>query len=89
MNSRTTRRFRQMLSELPVNIRRQAKRAYRLFRENSRHPSLQFKKVHNTDPIYAARININYRAVGIVDNGEIIWFWIGPHTEYEKLLGEL
>lgn len=89
MNSRTTRRFRQMLLELPANIRRQAKEAYRLFRENSRHPSLRFKKVHNTDPIYAARININYRVVGIVYNGEIIWFWIGPHTEYEKLLGEL
>ena len=89
MNSRTTRRFRQMLSELPTNIRRQAKEAYRLFRENSRHPSLRFKKVHNTDPIYAARININYRVIGIVDNGEIIWFRIGPHTEYEKLLGEL
>ena len=89
MNSRTTRLFRQMLSELPANIRRQAKEAYRLFRENSRHPSLQFKKVHNTEPIYAVRININYRAVGIVDNGEIIWFWIGPHTEYEKLLDKL
>ena len=89
MNSRTTRHFRQMLSELPANIRRQAKETYRLFRENPRHPSLRFKKVHNTDPIYAARININYRVVGIVDNGEIIWFWIGPHTEYEKLLGEL
>ena len=89
MNSRTTKRFRQMLSELLTNIRRQAKEAYRLFRENSRHPSLRFKKVHNTDPIYAAHININYRVVGIVDNGEITWFWIGPHTEYEKLLGEL
>ena len=89
MNSRTTKRFRQMLSELPVNIQRQTKEAYKLFMEDSRHPSLRFKKVHNTDPIYAARININYRVVGIVDSGEIIWFWIGPHTEYEKLLGEL
>ena len=89
MNSRTTKRFRQMLSELPVNIRKQAKESYKLFREDLRHPSLRFKKVHNTDPIYAARININYRVVGIVDSGEIIWFWIGPHTEYEKLLGEL
>ena len=61
----------------------------KLFRENSRHPSLRFKKIHNTEPIYAARININYRAVGIVDNEDIVWFWIGPHTEYEKLLKEL
>lgn len=89
MNSRTTRRFRQMLAKLPANIRQQAKDAYRLFRENSRHPSLRFKKVHNTQPIYAVRINIDYRAVGVVDGGEIIWFWIGPHTEYERLLDAL
>ena len=78
-----------MLAKLPVNIRQQAKEAYRLFRENSRHPSLRFKKVHNTQPIYAVRINIDYRAVGVVDDGEVIWFWIGPHTEYERLLDAL
>ena len=89
MNSRTTKRFRQMLAKLPSNIRQQAKGAYKLFRENSHHPSLQFKKVHDTEPIYAVRININYRAVGVFDNGEIVWFWIGPHTEYEKLLDQL
>ena len=89
MNSKTTKRFRQMLSKLPKDIRQQAREAYKLFSENSRHPSLQFKKIHSTESIYAARININYRVVGVVDNGEIIWFWIGPHTEYEKLLDEL
>ena len=89
MNSKTTKRFRQMLSKLPRDIRQQARGAYKLFSENSRHPSLRFKKIHSTEAIYAARININYRVVGVVDNGEIIWFWIGPHTEYEKLLDEL
>ena len=61
MNSRTTKRFRQMLAKLPSNIRQQAKGAYRLFRENSHHPSLQFKKVHDTEPIYAVRINQDLR----------------------------
>ena len=89
MNSRTTKRFRQMLAKLPSNIRQQAKGTYRLFTENPRHPSLQFKKIHNTEPIYSVRININYRAVGVVRNGVIVWFWIGPHTEYEKLLDQL
>ncbi|RKU35061.1 hypothetical protein C6496_17340 [Candidatus Poribacteria bacterium] len=86
MNSSTTKRFRQMLAKLPNNIRQQAKDAYGLFRENPYHPSLRFKKVHNTESIYAVRININYRAVGVVDGGKIVWFWIGPHAEYEKLL---
>ncbi len=89
MNSKTTKRFRQMLSKLPSDIRLQAREAYRLFSENSHHPSLRFKKIHGTESIYSARININYRAVGVVDKGEIVWFWIGPHTEYEKLLTEL
>ncbi|MCY3721359.1 MAG: hypothetical protein OXG97_03965 [Candidatus Poribacteria bacterium] len=89
MNSKTTKRFRQMLSRLSRDIRQQAREAYRLFSKDPRHPSLRFKKVHATESIYAARININYRVVGVVDNGEIVWFWVGPHTEYEKLLNEL
>jgi len=89
MNSRTTRRFRQMLAKLPSDIRRQAREAYRLFRQNPNHPGLRFKKVHNTEPIYSARINIDYRAVGVIDGGEIVWFWIGPHAEYDKLLSRL
>ena len=89
MNSRTTKRFRQRLAKLPRNVQQQAKEAYRMFRENLHHPSLRFKKVHDTEPIYAVRINITYRAVGVVDSGEIVWFWIGPHTEYEKLLDQL
>ena len=47
MNSRTTKRFRQMLAKLPSNIRQQAKGAYRLFRENPHHPSLRFKKTQH------------------------------------------
>ena len=53
MNSRTTKRFRQMLAKLPGNIRQQAKGAYKLFTENPHHPSLQFKKIHNTELIYS------------------------------------
>ncbi|RKU30570.1 hypothetical protein C6499_05905 [Candidatus Poribacteria bacterium] len=89
MNSRTTKRFRQMLAKLPSNIQQQAKGAYKPFRENSHHPSLQFKKTYDTEPIYFVGININYRTIGVVENEEIVWFWIGPHAEYENLLGEL
>ncbi len=89
MNPRTTKRFRQMLSKFPSNIRQQAKEAYRFFTENPNHPSLRFKNVHNTASIYSVRININFRAVGVIENGVIVWFWIGPHTEYERLLDEL
>jgi hypothetical protein len=85
MTSKTTRRFRQMLAALPQELRSQAREAYRLFRENPHHPGLQFKKVHVTEPIYSVRITLDYRAVGVVDGAEIVWFWIGPYREYELL----
>ncbi len=78
-----------MLAKLPRDVRRQAREAYRLFMQNPNHPGLRFKKVHDAEPIYSARINIDYRAVGVLDGNEIIWFWIGPHAEYDKLLSRL
>lgn len=89
MTSRTTRRFRELLAKLPEDIRRQARGAYRLFLANPGHPSLQFKPVHPSAPIYSARISLGYRAVGTIDQGCVVWFWIGPHSEYDKLLRNL
>ncbi len=89
MTSRTTRRFRSSLRALPAEIQRQAAEAYKLFLDNPRHPSLQFKQVHATEPVYSVRISRNYRAVGVLLGQEMLWFWIGAHGEYEKLLKSL
>ena len=50
MNSRATPRFWAAYGELPEEIQARAKNAYARFREDPRHPSLQFKKVHDTEP---------------------------------------
>jgi len=89
MISHTTQSFRKALLKLPDYVRSQARVAYRQFLEDPYYPSLQFKCIHATDPAYSARINIDYRAVGILNNNEIVWFWIGPHSEYDKLLKRL
>jgi hypothetical protein len=89
MNSRRTLRFRQLLAALPANVRNQAAIAYRHFRDDPSHPSLHFKKVHPKLPIYSARINDDYRAVGQMRANGIVWFWIGKHEEYERLLKQL
>ncbi len=89
MKSRTTKRFRQAYGALPEQVRRQAREAYRLFAQNPQHPSLRFRRVHATLPVYSARVNIDYRAVGIRDDDEIVWFWIGSHGEYDQLLARL
>ena len=70
-------------------MQEQAREAYRLFRTDPFHPSLRLKRVHVTQPIYSVRINIDCRAVGVRRNDEIIWFWIGPHHAYDRLLKRL
>jgi plasmid maintenance system killer protein len=89
MNSRRTRRFRDALAALPLNIRKQAATASPRFRADPNHPSLHFKNVHPTLPIYSARINDDYRVVGQMRSDAIVWFWIGKHEEYERLLKKL
>lgn len=86
MISHTTEKFRKAFAELPADVQKQARQAYRLFIENPQHPSLRFKPIHPNRPIYSARVGIDYRAVGIKDENEIIWYWIGSHAEYDKLI---
>lgn len=89
MNSRTTRQFRELFAVLPAHVQSQAREAYRLFRENPAHPGLHFKKVHANPPTFSARVGISYRAVGSLDGDTVIWFWIGSHADYDKLLAQL
>jgi hypothetical protein len=89
VRARASPRFWAAYRELPPGIRDPARKAYCLFLENPRHPSLHFKKVHNRDPIYSVRVTLGYRALGLLEDEDITWFWIGSHAEYDRLLGNL
>jgi hypothetical protein len=89
MNSRTTRSFRELFAELPARVQKQARHAYRLFRENPAHPGLHFKQVHADPPTYSVRVGISYRAAGVFDGDTVIWYWIGSHADYDKLIAQL
>ncbi|NEO29922.1 MAG: hypothetical protein F6K36_05615 [Symploca sp. SIO3C6] len=89
MNSRITSQFRQAFGNLPEKVKQQTRETYRQFKQNPNHPSLRFKKVHPELPIYSARVSKNYRAVGQLYGDTVIWFWVGSHTEYDKLISQL
>lgn len=89
MKSHTTKRFREVFKGLPKHIQQQAREAYKLFQQNPYHPSLRFKQVHPTKPVYSVRISCDNRALGVRDRDEIVWFWIGSHADYDKLLSKL
>jgi len=86
MKSFTSRRFRETYGNLPDQARLQARRAYQLFRQNPSHPGLNFKTVDSENNIYSARIGLGYRALGTIDGEAIVWFWVGPHGDYDKLV---
>ncbi len=86
IESRTTRRFWRLFSDLPLEVQRDAKRAYRLFRSNPAHPGLQFKKLEGERDIYSARIGLDYRALGVKRQDRLVWYWIGNHADYDRLV---
>ena len=89
MKSFLTEDFIDCYKKLPRHVRTQARKSYQIWKENPQHPGLQFKKVHRSDPIYSVRVSIGWRAVGIIDADTIVWFWIGCHGDYDKLLASL
>ena len=68
---------------LPQEVQKLADQAYEHLKRDPRHPSLQFKKV---DRFWSARIGTNYRALGIDARDGVVWFWIGRHADYDKLI---
>ncbi|MGH9962060.1 MAG: hypothetical protein ACREBC_33850 [Pyrinomonadaceae bacterium] len=69
---------------LPQDIRKLADQAYERLKQNPRHPSLRFKRVGR---FWSARVGAHYRAVAVEAADGFVWFWVGTHAEYNKLLG--
>ncbi len=78
-----TPQFWQCYHSLPNNIQTLADNNYEILKENSRHPSLHFKRINN---YWSVRVGLHYRALGVAYEGDVIWFWIGHHAEYDKLI---
>ena len=89
MISVTTERFKKAYNELPEQVKESARKAYKKWKENPTHSSLQFKQIHKTQAVYSVRINLSCRALGIKQANTLIWFWIGSHAEYDKLIASL
>ncbi len=81
---RTTPQFRRILDGLPPSVQRTARRNFQLLTENPRHPSLRFKKVGK---FWSARVGLAYRAVAVEDGNDLIWVWIGSHSDYDRFVG--
>ena len=68
---------------LPTSVQRQADRNYDLLKSDPKHPSLHFKQVGRYRSV---RIGARYRALAVEVEDGLLWFWIGSHADYDKLI---
>jgi hypothetical protein len=69
---------------LPADVQKLADKAFSFLKENPQHPSLHLKKV---DRFWSARVGLHYRALAVEASDGLLWFWIGTHADYDKLVG--
>lgn len=70
--------------QLPPEIKALADRAFALLESDLHHPSLHFKRAGE---LWSVRVGLYYRALGIGVSDGVLWFWIGTHAAYDRLLG--
>jgi hypothetical protein len=68
---------------LPGAIQRLADKNFAILKADPTHPSLQFKKVGR---LRSARVGSHYRALAVEKGGDLVWFWIGSHAEYGRII---
>ena len=88
MKSKLEDEFLACLKRLPDAVRQTARKNYRLWLDDPKHPSLAFKQIGSTG-VWSVRVGIGWRALGLVDDDTITWFWIGSHADYDTLVKSL
>jgi len=86
MKSVTTKRFRDCFKRLPERVQKRARESYKLWKVNPEHPGLHFKRLQTKRSVFSIRVSLGYRALGVLEEETIVWFWIGSHSDYDKLI---
>ncbi|MBI5566330.1 MAG: hypothetical protein HY870_15635 [Chloroflexi bacterium] len=84
MKHLTGPKFWESYAKLPPAVQKLADKNFELLKSNPDHPSLHLKKAGR---YWSVRVGLKYRALGVEDDGRLLWFWIGIHAEYDKLVG--
>jgi mRNA-degrading endonuclease RelE of RelBE toxin-antitoxin system len=72
-----------LYEKLPATIQELADKNFELLKIDPKHPSLHLKKAGK---YWSARVGMKYRVLGVEIREGMLWFWIGTHAEYDKML---
>ena len=76
--------FWRAYERLPHNVRALADKNFALLKQDPKHPSLRFKQIGRYRSV---RVGARYRALGVDIQDGVLWFWIGSHADYDRLIG--
>lgn len=82
MKHQPTEHFWKQYQKLPPEIKRKAKKAFSLFKDNPSHPSLRVHPIQGTGnpKIYEGYVDKFYRFTFHYDGDTIVYRKIGPHS---------
>ena len=84
MNHKATPRFWFHYRQLPQEVQRLADKSFALMQQDPKHAALHLKKVGR---FWSVRVGLHYRALAVESESNLVWFWIGSHADYDRLIG--
>ena len=86
MESDTTRQFWRLFRALPSDVQQDAQRAYRQCRLNPPTPVFNSRNWKAKAIYIQPESGLDYRALAVMKKDRIVWFWIGSHADYDRLV---
>lgn len=87
MKSSALPAFWDCFNRLPPQVQQTARKNFLLWQQEPSLKSLGFKRIK--EDLWAVRAGSGFRALATFEDGAFLWFWIGAHDEYERLLRDL
>jgi len=77
-------RFLGLLPRSAARVQILADRAFAQLKADPQYPSLHFKKAGT---FWSARVGVHWRALPVAVQDGLLWFWIGTHSDYDRIVG--
>ena len=85
MNHFASPAFWKLRQKLPLNIQQLADKSFSVLKKDPHHRSLHLKRVRK---YWSVRIGLHHRALAVEVEEGLLWFWIGVHADYDKMIAK-
>lgn len=89
-----TKQFRERYEKLPERIQNLAVLAFREFKKSPEssilhnHPLDDTRRGHHRKNSFSVWVNQAYRAIYVIEDNTVVWYWIGSHSDYNIFTGK-